>query len=306
MNTVYNWLRKLLRHTEASIVPKTLSDDYWIFDTSYDEEIASEKLLVENRSLAPETRQLARQTHAAVLETVATERATLETHTTLEAEKLRDKLGDFEGRLSLSVLIDHSGSMRGDRVPMAMMIAASVSQLALKLNLPFEVLGFTTAKWRGDPIRGLWISRGKPKSPGRLCALRHIIYSDYKTKRLPYFHAMFLPDILKENVDGEAILWAAERARRIDTKRHLIVVVSDGAPVDDSTIASNHPNFLTEHVIAVLAEMAKDETLSVIGVGLDYSVHRFYELSIRLKFFGDIEKLFLPFLTKQISDTIQD
>lgn len=303
---MYDWLRKVLRNAEASNIPTTLSDDYWIFDTSYDEEVTSKKLMDERNRLAPGSGHLAYQTQTAILEAVAAERAALQAHTTLEAEKLRDDIGEMEERISLSILIDHSGSMRDDKVQMAMVIAGCASQLALKLNLPFEVLGFTTVEWRGDPVRGLWINRGSPESPGRLCALRHIVYSDFKTKRLPDLRAMFLPDILKENVDGEAILWAAERARKTDTKQHLIVVVSDGAPVDDSTLARNNLDFLWDHLVSVMAEMATDESFSIVGVGLDHNVQRIYKRSTELKFFGDVEKLFLPFLVKQISDTITD
>ena len=115
---------------------------------------------------------------------------------------------------------------------------------------------------------------------------------------------MFLPDILKENVDGEAILWAAERARRIDAARHLLIVVSDGAPVDDSTLVRNRPDFLWDHLVSVMAEMKADESFSVVGVGLDHDVRRIYERSTKLMFFGDIEKLFLPFLAKEITDSI--
>ena len=303
---MYDWLRKILRHTETRSIPTSLSDDYWIFDTSYDKEVSSKKLLEERNRLVPGSEQLAFRTQTAVLEAVAAERAALQARTTLEAEKLRDGLGNVEGRLSLSVLIDHSGSMRDDKVQMAMVIAGCVSQLALKLGIAFEVLGFTTVEWKGDPVRGLWIHRGQPEAPGRLCALRHIVYSDFKTKRLPDLRAMFLPDILKENVDGEAILWAAERARKIDAARHLIVVVSDGAPVDDSTLSRNRSDFLWDHLLSVVAEMKVDDCLSVIGVGLDHDVRRIYERSTKLMFFGDVEKLFLPFLINQITDEIKN
>lgn len=301
---MYDWLRKILRHAETRSIPTTLSDDYWIFDTSYDEEISSKKLLEERNRLVPGSEQLSFRTQTAVLEAVAAERATLQAKTTLEAEKIRDGLGNVEGHLSLSVLIDHSGSMRDDKVQMALVIAGCASQLASKLDIPFEVLGFTTVEWKGDPVRGLWISRGQPEAPGRLCALRHIVYSDFKTKRLPDLRAMFLPDILKENVDGEAILWAAERARKIDAARHLVVVVSDGAPVDDSTLAQNRPDFLWDHLLSVMAEMKADDSFTVVGVGLDHDVRRIYKRSTKLVFFGDVEKLFLPFLIEEITDAI--
>lgn len=283
-----------------------LTDEYWIFNTSYDEEISSQKLLNEFDRRVPGSERLAYQAQTAVRDAVLGKRAALQAKTTLEAEKLYDTLGKGEGRLSLSVLIDHSGSMRGDKVQLALVVSECVSQLALKLDLPFEVLGFTTVEWRGDPVRGLWINRGRPEAPGRLCALRHIVYSDFNKKRLPDLSAMFLPDVLKENVDGEAILWAAERARRSDATRHLLIVVSDGAPVDDSTLFRNRPGFLWDHLVSVMAEMTADDTFLVVGVGLDHEVQRIYERSTKLMFFGDVEKLFLPFLVKQISDAITD
>jgi cobaltochelatase CobT len=111
---------------------------------------------------------------------------------------------------------------------------------------------------------------------------------------------MFLPGVLKENVDGEALLWAADRARRMKARRHLIIVVGDGAPVDDSTLAANDNYFLWEHLKSVIAELSEDDTICLAAIGLRDHVARLYEVRVDVKFFGDIEQQFLPFLAYQI------
>lgn len=171
----------------------------------------------------------------------------------------------------VTLLVDHSGSMRGQR----MMVAAAAVDVAraflVHLGASVEVLGFTTRSWKGGWSRRLWRWTGRRKKPGRLCDLLHIIYTDAADQRpgsgtRSLVH-MLDPQMLKENVDGEAILWAADRQDTHPHRHKVIVVVSDGAPVDDSTLHENGPTFLIDHLNDVVAELLPTRTLAQLQIG---------------------------------------
>jgi cobaltochelatase CobT len=156
-------------------------------------------------------------------------------------------VGGFEPADTVaSLLIDHSGSLRGQRAIIATALAEVVAELWSRLGISYELLGFTTRSWQGGQSRALWQSAGCPADPGRLCDLLHIIYraADESIPGAPWaIRNLMRRELLKENVDGEAILWAAGRLRKRPEKHKLLVVVSDGAPVDDSTLAANDLEF---------------------------------------------------------------
>jgi len=290
------------RGEEQDLKPITFDESYWAYSTKFDEEIAVGALLAtpENKLNAEAAYNVYRSTQ----NSLAVERASLQVHVIQQAEQLKHRdFDNFSEAVRLSILIDHSGSMRGDKVQIAIMIAECAAQMADKLDIPFEVLGFTTTKWRGDPVRTIWTKRGKPENPGRLCALRHIVYSDFASNKPFDMRAMYLPDLLKENIDGEAILWATQRARETDTKHHLTLVVSDGVPVDDSTLTDNVNGFLLNHLKSVVRNLNAGQRHQIAGVGLDHDVSSIYPSAIKLNFFGDVEQAFLPFLVDQIIKT---
>jgi len=182
------------------------------------------------------------------------------------------------------MLLDQSGSMKGR----PMVLAAQAIEIAVSAlhaaGCAVEVLGFTTASWRGGWPRRLWNWMLRPKQPGRLCELLHVIYrsADEQTAQLSEtaIRSMLRPDLPKENVDGEAILWAADRLRSRPEGRKVLIVLSDGSPVDDSTQQANGPLYLDEHLASVLSQLKDEGDITVAAVGIGYDVSGWYPTSV--------------------------
>jgi cobaltochelatase CobT len=160
-------------------------------------------------------------------------------------------------------LLDNSGSMRRDPVAASSAILRMIAPALEEAGVPFEVLGFTTLTWKGGRSREKWLSEGRPRAPGRLCDLRHVIYTSADEAWDPDpMILMFVDGFLKENVDGEALLWAAERARALGGG--TILHVTDGAPVDQSTLAANPADYLDRHLEEVRQEINADPDLHLM------------------------------------------
>ncbi len=158
---------------------------------------------------------------------------------------------DERSRTVVSFLIDHSGSMRGLRMMSALLAIEGAVDSLSHANIATEILGFTTASWKGGKSREAWLWAGRPPNPGRLCDLRHLVYGAAdRSIRLPWHLRMALrPDILHENIDGEALEWAASRLEGGEWQRRVVCLISDGAPVDDSTLLANEDqDLLTRHL----------------------------------------------------------
>jgi cobaltochelatase CobT subunit len=180
---------------------------------------------------------------------------------------------------AVSFLVDNSGSMRGIKILNVACSASIATSVLSNANVQCEVLGFTTRAWKGGSSRELWIKDGKPAHPGRLNDLRHIIYKDFNETMQEAdtnFGLMLTEGLLKENVDGEALLWASWRLRHHRAKRKLLFVISDGAPVDDSTLSVNPGNFLDLHLRATIGEIQAAGEIELYGVGIGYDVSRYY------------------------------
>jgi cobaltochelatase CobT len=178
--------------------------------------------------------------------------------------------------IAVSLLIDQSGSMRDHIVEVAPVVRW-LADLFQDRGVPLEATGFTTLGWRGGAVRRKWIANGRPAYPGRLCALLDVRYKDFDGPLAEEdWRVMLHPGVLRENIDGEAILNAVERLHGRHEPRKLLVVLSDGAPVDDSTLMENGPTFLERHVRSVIAgvECRRDIALGAIGIG--YAVDRYY------------------------------
>lgn len=187
---------------------------------------------------------------------------------------------------AVTLLFDQSGSMRGQKMLYAAATADVVQEFLLTLRIKCEVLGFTTTKWRGGLSRRRWFWRFQPRNPGRLNDLLHIIYQSADETRLStggwVYRQMLRPDLPKENIDGEAILWAASRLSVLQAQRKYLIVLSDGAPVDDSTILENGPDYLSDHLKLVVKNiMRSDVSLAAIGVG--YDAERYYPNSTHVE-----------------------
>ncbi|MEE8534315.1 MAG: cobaltochelatase subunit CobT, partial [Alphaproteobacteria bacterium] len=185
----------------------------------------------------------------------------------------------------VSLLIDNSGSMRGRPISVAAMSADILARTLERCGVKVEILGFTTRAWKGGHSREKWLADGKPAAPGRLNDLRHIIY---KSADMPYRRArrslglMLREGLLKENIDGEALLWAHNRLIQRPEQRQILMVISDGAPVDDSTLSVNPGNYLENHLRAVIQwiEMRSPVELTAIGIGHD--VTRYYRRAVTI------------------------
>lgn len=182
-------------------------------------------------------------------------------------ERLSGDLKEISPSRPLIFLLDNSGSMRGRPMAGLVTLMGEIGELLDRSGHPFEVLGFTTRTWKGGRSREDWIMAGRPQRPGRLCDLRHIIYRDASDPwvRDP-LSLMLAEGALKENVDGEALLWAAERGRRLGGA--TIVHVMDGAPVDDSTLSANPADYLERHMAEVYRSIGEDPDLTLTRVEL--------------------------------------
>lgn len=185
----------------------------------------------------------------------------------------------------VTLLIDNSGSMRGRPITVAAMSADILARTLERCGVKVEILGFTTRSWKGGSSRENWVGQGKPKNPGRLNDLRHIIYksADMPWRRArPSLGLMLREGLLKENIDGEALLWAHNRLLGRPEQRRILMVISDGAPVDDATLSANPGNFLERHLREVInfIETKSDVELTAIGIGHD--VTRYYKRAVTI------------------------
>ncbi|CUT13910.1 Aerobic cobaltochelatase CobT subunit EC 6612 [Bradyrhizobium sp.] len=199
--------------------------------------------------------------------------------------------------LSVSILIDNSGSMRGAKIVHTAAWCHLIAEWMDKLGISTEFLGFTTRTWKGGQSREAWLAAGKPKNPGRLNDLRHLVYKSFSASAAaatPNFSVMAREGLLKENIDGEAILWAASRLEQHASPNKLLFVFSDGAPVDDSTLSANPANYLEKHLQSVIDSLSERISLHAIGIGTDVS--RYYPNAISTTNTSEIGPLFFEAL----------
>ena len=185
----------------------------------------------------------------------------------------------------VSLLLDNSGSMRGRPITIAAMCADILARTLERCNVKVEILGFTTGAWKGGQSREKWIKIGKPAQPGRLNDLRHIIY---KAADAPWRRArkslglMMKEGLLKENIDGEALIWAHNRIIGRPEQRRILMVISDGAPVDDSTLSVNTGNYLERHLRTVIDWVEKQSPVELIAIGIGHDVTRYYSRAVTI------------------------
>jgi cobaltochelatase CobT len=185
----------------------------------------------------------------------------------------------------VSLLIDNSGSMRGRPIAIAAICADILARTLERCGVATEVLGFTTRGWKGGQSREAWLAAGRPPKPGRLNDLRHIIY---KRADEPYRHSrrhlglMMREGLLKENIDGEALLWSHNRLLARPEERRILMVISDGAPVDDSTASANGGSYLERHLRQVIDWIEKRSTVELIAIGIGHDVTRYYSRAVTI------------------------
>ena len=209
-------------------------------------------------------------------------RIIMDPYNSLSFKKEKDL--DFKDTI-VTLLIDNSGSMRGRPITIAAICADILSRTLERCSVKVEILGFTTKNWKGGQSRELWNKNSKPKTPGRLNDLRHIIYKGADThwrQAKNNLGLMLKEGLLKENIDGEAISWAYNRIKKRKEERKILMVISDGAPVDDSTLSVNSGDFLEKHLKKMVKFIENKTEIEVLAIGIGHDVSRYYNKAIKI------------------------
>ncbi len=194
-----------------------------------------------------------------------------------EEKKIKDTI--------VTLLIDNSGSMRGKPIQTAAICTKIITKILEKCSVKVEVLGFTTKEWKGGKSRENWIANDMPERPGRLNDLLHIIYKQPEDilRKIDHNFGLMLKDgLLKENIDGESLLWALDRIWKRKEERKILMVISDGAPVDDSTISTNPSNYLEKHLKQVIKFIENKTNIEIIAIGIGHNVNKYYKKAVTI------------------------
>ncbi len=324
------------KKSEQLIKRKNINDldlEYKIFTTKFDEIIKAENL--ENADDASKLRKtldqqligfqdivtklanklqrqlLAKQNRAwefdleeGLLDSSKLPRIIMDPYNSLSFKKEKDL--DFKDTI-VTLLIDNSGSMRGRPITIAAICADILSRTLERCSVKVEILGFTTKNWKGGQSREFWNKKSKPKTPGRLNDLRHIIYKGADThwrQAKTNLGLMLKEGLLKENIDGEAISWAYNRIKKRREERKILMVISDGAPVDDSTLSVNSGDFLEKHLKKMVKFIEHKTEIEILAIGIGHDVSRYYDKAIKITDVNEladvmISELSLLFETKK-------
>ncbi len=300
--------------SSQQVIKKNINNtniDYKIFTSQYDEITKAEKL--ENANEAAKLRKtldqqligfqdvitklanklqrqlLAKQNRAwefdleeGLLDSSKLPRIIMDPYNSLSFKKEKDL--DFKDTI-VTLLIDNSGSMRGRPITIAAICADILSRTLERCSVKVEILGFTTKNWKGGHSRELWNKNSKPKTPGRLNDLRHIIYKGADThwrQAKNNLGLMLKEGLLKENIDGEAISWAYNRIKKRKEERKILMVISDGAPVDDSTLSVNSGDYLEKHLKKMVKFIENKSEIEILAIGIGHDVSRYYNKAIKI------------------------
>ena len=300
--------------TEQSIQKKNIKNlnlDYKIFTKEFDEIIKAEKLentedanklrktldqqligfhdvvtklanKLQRQLLAKQNRSWDFDLEEGLLDSSKLPRVIMDPFNSLSFKKEKDF--DFKDTI-VTLLIDNSGSMRGRPITIAAICADILSRTLERCSVKVEILGFTTKNWKGGQSRESWNKNGKPKTPGRLNDLRHIIYKSADTQwrqAKNNLGLMLKEGLLKENIDGEAISWAFSRLQKRREERKILMVISDGAPVDDSTLSVNSGDFLEKHLKKIVRFIEDKTEIDILAIGIGHDVSRYYNRAIKI------------------------
>ena len=301
-------------NNEQIIQKKNLSNldnEYKIFTNQYDEIIKAENLenadesiklrktldqqligfhdiitklanKLQRQLLAKQNRAWEFDLEEGLLDSSKLPRIIMDPYNSLSFKKEKDL--DFKDTV-VTLLIDNSGSMRGRPITIAAICADILSRTLERCSVKVEILGFTTKNWKGGKSREFWNNKNKPKSPGRLNDLRHIIYKSADTQwrqAKNNLGLMLKEGLLKENIDGEAISWAFNRLKKRREERKILMVISDGAPVDDSTLSVNSGDFLEKHLKKIVKFIEEKTETEILAIGIGHDVSRYYNKAIKI------------------------
>lgn len=237
---------------------------------------------LQRRLLAKQTRSWEFDLEEGILDASRLARVVMDPYAPLSFKEEKDT--DFRDTI-VTLLIDNSGSMRGRPITIASTSADILARTLERCGVKVEILGFTTRAWKGGKSREKWAEQDKPENPGRLNDLRHIIY---KGADVPWRRAyknlglMLKEGILKENIDGEALLWAHNRLLGRPEQRRILMVISDGAPVDDATLSTNPGNYLERHLRDVIDWIESKSSVELVAIGIGHDVTRYYSRAVTL------------------------
>ena len=290
---------------------KDLNLEYKIFTTKFDEIIKAENLenfdeikklrktldqqligfqdiitklanKLQRQLLAKQNRAWEFDLEEGLLDSSKLPRIIMDPYNSLSFKKEKDL--DFKDTI-VTLLIDNSGSMRGRPITIAAICADILSRTLERCSVKVEILGFTTKNWKGGQSREFWNKNEKPKTPGRLNDLRHIIYKSADThwgQSKNNLGLMLKEGLLKENIDGEAISWAYSRLKKRKEERKILMVISDGAPVDDSTLSVNSGDFLEKHLKKIVKFIEEKTEIEILAIGIGHDVSRYYNRAIKI------------------------
>lgn len=260
-------------------VPLDPSKPYRVFCRDFDVVVESEQL---DAALGLARNSMTEARLAEVERSLAAKRQRHETAVLDTAARIRSATGrDVLDDTVVSLLVDHSGSMRGQSMLSAAEAVMTASDLLDSLGARQEVLGFTTVRWKGGRSYEQWLESGQPPYPGRLNDVLHIIYCSAGQKpQARHYATMQREELLKENLDGEAIEWAASRLRTRAEARKCMIMISDGVPVDDWTLFYNGLEYLANHLHSVVQEIAQAGDIQLAAIGIGHAVDRYFERSI--------------------------
>ena len=205
----------------------------------------------------------------------------------------------------VTLLIDNSGSMRGRSISLAAICADLIGSTLERCQVKTEILGFNTKHWKGGDSKKLWIINGNRSNPPRLNDIRHVVYKSADTscrRSTKYFGAMLREGPLKENVDGEALACSHERPLRRSEERKILIVISDGAPVDDSTLSANSEDFLDNHLRNIIASIQNDSPVELQAIGIEHHVTKYYKNALTINRAEELGEVLLEELTKLFKD----
>jgi cobaltochelatase CobT len=256
--------------------------------TSFQDLITKLANKLQRQLLAKQNRSWEFDLEEGLLDSSKLARVVMDPQNSLSFKKEKDL--EFKDTI-VTLLIDNSGSMRGRPITIAALCADILSRTLERCSVKVEILGFTTKNWKGGKSREEWNNKGKQKNPGRLNDLRHIIYkgADTHWRQSKYNLGLMLKEgLLKENIDGEAIQWAFNRLRKRREERKILMVISDGAPVDDSTLSVNSGNFLEKHLKKVVKFIENKSDIEILAIGIGHDVSRYYNKAIKIT---DVQEL---------------
>jgi cobaltochelatase CobT len=204
----------------------------------------------------------------------------------------------------ITLLVDNSRSMLGKPVAIAAACSDLLSQTLERCGVSVEILGFTTTELHRGPLYEQWLQEGEPPRPGRLNGLQHIIYkpaeTPYRRSRMN-FGVMLMKDLLKQNIDGESLLWAYQRLLRRPENRKVLIVISDGAPIDTSTMASNREQFLVDHLKTVIEQIERAGQVELLAIGIGHDVTRYYQRAMKIMNVKDLSQSLLAHMSELFS-----